>query len=353
MLGVQPIDTTGVDWRNLVWKPDGSVDPDFTIIRIPVRLESEHFLSNALKEIPNESWSAKYNVSGWQAAYLTSSEPNQFYIDKPEDQLKFTSDGFQGYHAREGGIRKFGSPVFHTIDDFWNHFSKFSIVKPKLSRLLPSTVIKSHIDGPHVVSAFIALSSNSYAGIFVDGVLYRIPEDGFVYLMNASLDHHVFNFGNDIRYHLVFNLYPNDLPSPRELLKKTVNTGEAVPAERNRIIRHTLNRQLLADGGALFSKQLMTDLRSKTVCEFQYFVGQDVIDDGAFGTLIALIGGMSLGYGQAFHLYVSEDQGEKPLVMASKEQQALDYLTKISRSPLAGAKYQANLQAFLSRIHVN
>lgn len=355
MLGARPITAVGDEWPELVWKSDGSLRDDFRIFRIPVSFDTDRFFTTVREQIPDAVYSSKYGIPGWQTASLSSNNPDRLYHEESEHQIEFYADGrFKQFDQRITAERNFTSPVYQSIDDVWTKLKNYKIVKPRIVRLLPSAIVPNHVDGPNVLSVFAALTSNSRSGIFCDGVLHQIPIDGCLYVMNAGIDHHVFNFGSEDRYHLIFNMYPSDQPSPRALFERglvPVTAASSIPenVKKNRSVNHMLNATMLADGGARFANWLLADLRAKDVSKFDFFVDQELVDKGAFGALIALISGLFIGARRAFFLHASATK----LKLPSAEQKVVEFLSQISQIDRASPPFRENLKTFISAIEIS
>jgi len=69
------------------------------------------------------------------------------------------------------------------------------IKKVLVSILTPGTVLIKHQDAPDKIRFHIALYTNPNAYWVIDGERLQIPDDGWVYLVNTSLPHEVYNEG--------------------------------------------------------------------------------------------------------------------------------------------------------------
>lgn len=322
-----------------------TIRSDFGLLRLPLCYSPEDVEKAMQNYLPDTAWTPKPGTRGLDVVGLTGSNPDDLYADERLPQVEF-GPGSVLLSIIPRPPRIHASPVFKALSPLWQKLDEFQIVKPKLSRLKPSHTLTSHIDGPGIVNLHLAVSTNEFSMVCVLGKLYHIPADGHLYALNASVPHHVFNFGTTERIHVVTIIRPKSfvqapkfepqVPLPLDLANST------------RIVQHQLSHKLLEDGGEAFYHSLAADLRANNVKQFRFSVSQESIDDQSFLLLLGLISGLVMGGRRAIFL---EPESPTDVLRATPETRcAFEFLERVSNSPIAGDDLRAGLKDFLGHV---
>lgn len=324
-----------------------AVRSDFGLLRLPLRYSPEE-IENAVKALlPDTAWAPKYGISGYDVAGLTGSNPDDLYADEKLPQAEYgLGNTFLGMIPHQP--RPHASPTFEALSSLWKKLDGYRIIKPKLLRLKPSSGIRNHIDGREVVNFHLAVSTNEFSICCVQGKLYRIPSDGHIYALNASIPHHVFNYGETERVHLVFAARPQEFV-PQPAIERQV-PYRLNPAGWTRVVKHRLSIELLADGGEAFYRSLEADLRADDVKQFRFSISQKCVDDHSFSLLMGLVSGLVMGGDRAIILEHERSTGS--LRMTRKNRGALEYLERISELSVVGTEFRTSLEEFLGRVEI-
>ena len=85
------------------------------------------------------------------------------------------------------------------------------IKKVLVSILTPGTILVKHQDAPDKFRFHICLYTNDDAYWIIDGERMKIPADGWVYLVNTSLPHELYNNGNTPIIKLYGKIFAEDV----------------------------------------------------------------------------------------------------------------------------------------------
>ena len=85
------------------------------------------------------------------------------------------------------------------------------IKKVLISIMTPGTFLREHQDAPDKLRFHISIHNNTDAHWIINGEEIRIPDDGWIYLVNTSLPHTVWNDGNEPRVNLYGKIFTEDV----------------------------------------------------------------------------------------------------------------------------------------------
>jgi hypothetical protein len=85
------------------------------------------------------------------------------------------------------------------------------IKKVVISILTPGTILVKHQDAPDKIRFHICISTNDDAYWIIDGERIQIPADGWVYLVNTSLPHELYNNGSTPIIKLYGKIFTEDV----------------------------------------------------------------------------------------------------------------------------------------------
>lgn len=89
--------------------------------------------------------------------------------------------------------------------------SQVRVKKLLVSILTPGTILREHQDSPDKFRFHVAIHSNDDAYWIIDGERIQIPADGWVYLVNTSLPHAVYNEGTTPSIKVYGKVYTEDI----------------------------------------------------------------------------------------------------------------------------------------------
>lgn len=150
------------------------------------------------KLMPDAAW---YNLS-WNPTDKKGVVPPERSNAKPE--FKETEPDVPGLFPREcfnGYMLEVGNEIA----------SRVRTKKVVVSILTPGTVLKTHQDTPDKFRFHIALHTNDDAYWVIDGERIQIPADGWVYIVNTSLPHAVYNHGTSPSIKVYGKIYTEDV----------------------------------------------------------------------------------------------------------------------------------------------
>lgn len=91
-------------------------------------------------------------------------------------------------------------------------YSEFASVRLSRGRVIiaePGFKMKEHVDGAHIHTLHIPITTCDQAGIVIGGETYLMPADGSAYLLNATIPHYAFNQSKtESRMHITFPIGP-------------------------------------------------------------------------------------------------------------------------------------------------
>jgi hypothetical protein len=85
------------------------------------------------------------------------------------------------------------------------------IKKVVISILSPGTILSKHQDAPDKIRFHICISTNNDSYWIIDGERIQIPADGWVYLVNTSLPHELYNNGTTSVIKLYGKIFTEDV----------------------------------------------------------------------------------------------------------------------------------------------
>lgn len=85
------------------------------------------------------------------------------------------------------------------------------VKKLLVSILTPGTILHKHQDAPDKIRFHVAVHSNDKAYWVIDGERIQIPADGWVYLVNTTLPHAVYNEGSTPSVKIYGKVYTEDV----------------------------------------------------------------------------------------------------------------------------------------------
>lgn len=112
---------------------------------------------------------------------------NPFYGSRKGDELKHKEIDFTEYF--------FDMPYTNSV------LKKFDLVRCRVMYMKPKTCLSVHVDPTRRLH--IPLVSSDDCFFVINNKIYRMPNDGSVYLMNAKLPHTAVNASFAKRLHLV------------------------------------------------------------------------------------------------------------------------------------------------------
>lgn len=86
-----------------------------------------------------------------------------------------------------------------------------SVKKIQISEHAPGHELLLHQDSPDNIRFHIAIETNRHCWWEIQGERFQIPANGWVYLINTSLPHRVYNRGNSPRIHLYGKVSAEDI----------------------------------------------------------------------------------------------------------------------------------------------
>jgi hypothetical protein len=150
------------------------------------------------KFMPDSAW---YNLS-WNPPDRQGVLPPERSNAKPE--FKDTEEDVPELFPREcfnGYMLEVGEEIA----------SKVRTKKVIVSILTPGTILHTHQDAPDKFRFHIALYTNDNAYWIIDGERIQIPADGWVYLVNTSYPHSLYNEGDSPSIKIYGKIYTEDV----------------------------------------------------------------------------------------------------------------------------------------------
>jgi hypothetical protein len=150
------------------------------------------------KFMPDSAW---YNLS-WNPTNRQGVVPPERSNAKPE--FKDTEEDVPGLFPRDcfnGYMLEIGEEIA----------SKVRTKKVVVSILTPGTVLAEHQDAPDKFRFHVAISTNDDAYWIIDGERIQIPADGWVYIVNTSYPHSLYNNGTTPSIKVYGKIYTEDV----------------------------------------------------------------------------------------------------------------------------------------------
>lgn len=93
-----------------------------------------------------------------------------------------------------------------------NIYDTFNFIRLTRGRVIiadPGFKMTKHVDGSHINTLHIPITTNLKAAIVIDEEEFHLPADGSAYLINATIPHFAFNHSqSDSRMHITFPIGP-------------------------------------------------------------------------------------------------------------------------------------------------
>lgn len=150
------------------------------------------------KFMPDSAW---YNLS-WNPTDRAGVVPPERSNAKPE--FKETEPDVPGLFPRKcfnGYMLEVGEEIARRV----------RTKKVVVSILTPGTILRQHQDTPDKFRFHIAIETNDKAYWIIDGERLQIPADGWVYIVNTSLPHAVYNEGDTPSVKVYGKIYTEDV----------------------------------------------------------------------------------------------------------------------------------------------
>lgn len=145
--------------------------------------------------------SAWYNLS-WNPTDRKGVVPPERSNAKPE--FKETVEDVPGLFPREC-FNGYMLEVAQEIEKY------VRVKKVIVSILTPGTILHEHQDAPDKFRFHVAVHNNDYAYWIIDGEKIQIPADGWVYIVNTSFPHSVYNEGDTPSVKIYGKIYTEDV----------------------------------------------------------------------------------------------------------------------------------------------
>jgi hypothetical protein len=150
------------------------------------------------KLMPDSFW---YNLC-WNPSNRPGVVPPERSNAKPE--FKETADDVPGLFPRDC----FNGYMLQVAQEIEKHVRTKKVV---ISGLTPGTILHEHQDAPDKFRFHIALYTNDNAYWIIDGERLQIPADGWVYIVNTSYPHSVYNEGTTPSIKVYGKIYTEDV----------------------------------------------------------------------------------------------------------------------------------------------